>query len=259
MHSLQLDYALLAPPPPAPWTTGPDLAAYPHLQALSITGHALEDLDWLAPCPHLQQLDASHNLLADVQGLRHTPHLHTLLLAHNDLRSLDTLPALPQLRTLSLSGNRALQCGWAGLPINAPRIKHLYLKQIGLPSFDFLVKLVQLEALYLSVQDVATLAPLLQLPHLHTLHLHARSCTTVAQFPLLPQLRHLTLTGAVALQDVSPLTGLTGLTHLSLSATGVVAPECLFALPRLQQLDLRGTPAAQRPDLSPPSHLHVLR
>jgi hypothetical protein len=39
----------------------------------------------------------------------------------------------------------------------------------------------------------------------------------------------------------------------------VVAPEGLFALPLLQQLDLRGTPAAQRPDLSPPPHLHLLR
>ncbi|MBX3103025.1 MAG: hypothetical protein KF690_10990 [Bacteroidetes bacterium] len=252
-----LDYPLLETGSLEPWTTGPDLSAYPALQGLSLAGHALETLDFLRTCPGLRRLDISRNGLTDLTGLRHCPWLHMLNLAHNDLRSLADFPRLPHLRSLSLSGNRALR-HWQDLRAVSPDLKMLYVKQIGIPDWSFALEWSHLEAVYLSARDLQSLKPLGGLSSLHTLHIHARECTSVANFPSLFQLRHLTLTGAVNLSDASPLADFRGLESLSLSATGVTDVSWVTRLPNLRQLDLRGTPAADNPQPLP-AHLIILR
>ncbi len=127
----------------------------------------------------------------------------------------------------------------------------LYAPEKNISSIEGAQHLINIQALYLMINQISDLSPLANLTNLHTLYLVSNQISDLSHLQNLTNLQYLYL-GSNQIQDLSPLSDLTNLLQLPLNSNLINDLSPLRNLTNLQQLLLNGN---QISDLSPLQNL----
>ena len=201
------------------------IASLKGLTTLSLTGCGLSDLGFLSALSGLRTLYLPDNQITDLSPLAGLEELRTLYLDRNPLLDFTPLVGLPNLSTLSLQGIEVADYVLEDL-------------KTSMPNCRFFCDSVVEQARPLTLGGAAFTEDV------EVLDLSERGITDISRLAYCLQLRDLNLAGN-PLQGLSTLTGLSRLTALNLSNTGLSNQDLDFlkTLQRLTYLNIENNPA----------------
>ncbi|GAA5883281.1 hypothetical protein JCM3774_001748 [Rhodotorula dairenensis] len=243
------------------------LADLDSLVRVSLKNNDLTDLDFGATkWTRLETLHLARNQISRIRGLERLQSLSTINLDHNRLTDLSAASPLPRLRVLRVCQNPLPQLDVAF----APRLRTLFADSAQLGAVQGVDELRKLENL--SVRDQSGGALTLSMPHLRDVkRLYLSGNPLPRSFPsekffnlvylelamcqlsslpdnlaaVIPNVRVLNLNHNF-LSDLTPLSGLTRCTRLSLVGARISKARhlasVLSAMPELEVVDLRMNP-----------------
>lgn len=261
-----------------------DLARFQNVEQLTLTLEGATDLAVLGKLGKLEQITIhiGHPQALDLSVLSKLSGLRKITLQNVQTENLDDLADLVDLRFLTilnggvtnlggLAGNRKLQSliidnfpQPGGIPQNGDVYMGAALAAQDLASASTLdlARLggkPELRTLVVVGSQVTGLEQLIRFPELHALWLLRAGVTDVHAPSLLRHLKDLRLAYNDGISDVTPLAQLLDLETLNLRGTKTADLDMILALPMLENLDLRDTPAATQQLTDVPYTVNVLQ
>ena len=208
-----------------------DLIYLPYLEKLTVPGHKLGSLSFLASLEYLKELDLSGCRFpsADMEILAALPNLEKLSMAGCALSTIADLSGAVNLTHLNLSGNTLRNLEPLTGMVN---LQELLLQHNAVTSLEDLSVLTNLTKLDVSFNSIKDLSPLFVCQKLTWLNAGSNQIEKVYGIEVLTAMTHLDLSHNL-LVDVVILKDLTALTELDLSYNSLEFINELSALTNL--------------------------
>lgn len=148
------------------------------LEILNLSGHALDQIEFLHPLGNLRALNLAGNYLSSVSALAELPNLEVANVAKNRLTRVAPLAANAALRRLEASANLLEDIDTLG---GLARLEVLGISGTGTSDLSFVKRLKQVYALNASQNTLRQAEALLELPHLNIADLSNNQITNVSR------------------------------------------------------------------------------
>ena len=223
------------------------LIGLPSLRSLEVSGNAVTETSAVGSLAVLQTLDLSDNPIGDFSGLRKLSELQSLRLENTGLadEDLENLFGLRKLSRLALERNEGLTAeAMSALRSALPECDIslgtlVYTVQLG--GMDFRTDITELS---IENTEMSSVFGLEKFDCLETVRLGRNRIENISAFQNTHSratIRFLDL-GFNQIQDVSPLSALSGLETLDLRSNQIGSVQSLARLKQLKKLDLSGNP-----------------
>jgi internalin A len=228
--------------------------------AIHLSSPQAQDLSVLSQVPELRKITLRNVLTDNVDDLAGLINLRFLTILNGEVADLGGVAGSRKLQSLIID-NFSIPEGvsQSGEPYMGEALAAYDLASATTLDLARLGEKPELRTLVVIGSQVAGLQHLGQLPELHALWLLRAGLADVCEVSKLRHLKDLRLAYNDGISGVTPLAHLLDLETLNLRGTKIANLGMILALPRLENLDLRDTPAATRRLVAVPQSVNVLQ
>ena len=209
-----------------------DLALFPYLEKLTISGCVGDGMESFRKLTHLNHLTLKDCIISsgDLKIIASLPALTELTLSDCNLSNIESLSLASKLTALDLSNNAVQDLS----PLSfLSSLESLNLSHNALTSLNAVSSLSSLKILDISYNSLESVAPLIALTQLQELYANNNAIAALTGLDNITGLKVLNVS-VNALTDVTPLATLVQLETLDLSRNQLTDIGCLSTLKQLQ-------------------------